>query len=519
MARYHYWQFIINQEGQPIDNVDVSLYEAGTDTPAYVYLSEGGEESSNNPPQVKTNKSGYFEFWIGDSEELNGYSIGKKFKLKWDKENITNGSIDWVDIFPGFEPVDETDEESSFKNKLVSNELAYGWEQHIQHQDVTTTSTPTFEQINVLNDPEEDEHVTSKKYILDLKDDHSWQNYILSFQDPNESLPSESLGDRYVATKNSSGGTLDWTENYIYEYDGEDWIEIEPQDSKTLYNIDDDSFYTYNDGKWRDFESLLDHNTISGLNGGGSTYFYHLKQTAYNNLKDQDQKVYTTSSPKFEYVTITEEPEDLDNVITIDYFKNKSIENPWQKEVINFIDVSSETPSAYDGARYISSDTVSSSGWVEDYIYEYNGEDWIELEPRQGFSLYVTEEDQRYIYDNSRGWVESVYLYEEVDENDNESTLKNKLVSNEQAYRWERTTEQSIFMYSEQISASDWETDGDIYSKSVTHDIGTDFVSVSCWDVDTKKIISLYDIESIDENTTKFYTDDDSINVYVKLIG
>jgi len=518
MARYHYWQFIVNQEGQPIKNVDVSVYEAGTDTPAYVYTSESGSDVNNDVPQITTNNSGYFEFWLGDTQESNGYPIGQKFKIRWDKENITSGSVDWVDIFPGFEPVDETDEESTYKNKLVNNKLAYDWSSHITHQDVTSTSTPTFNQIFVTSDPEDDENVTSKKFVLDLKNQDSWQNSILMFQNPNETLMSENTGDRYVATVDSSGGSLDWTENYIYEYDGSDWIEIEPEDGKTLYNEDDSSFYTFDGSQWEKTENLFNHNTLSGLDGGGTTYFYHLTQNAWDNLKLQDQRVYTTSSPSFKNVIITEEPDELDNAITINYFKNETIENPWQKEVINFIDVSSETPSAYEGVRYISSNTVSSSGWIEDYIYEHDGEDWIELEPRQGFSLYITELDQRYIYDDIRGWVESVYLYEEVDETDT-STLKNKLVSNYLANKWNLFADQSIYTYSEQISASEWQSDGSLYSKSVTHDIGDEYVSVTCWDKDTKKVISLNDIESIDENTTKFYTNDNTINVFVKIIG
>lgn len=62
MARYHYWQFLVNQEGQPINAADINVYLAGTTTPANVYTSETGTAYTNTLPQASTNELGYFEF-------------------------------------------------------------------------------------------------------------------------------------------------------------------------------------------------------------------------------------------------------------------------------------------------------------------------------------------------------------------------------------------------------------------------------------------------------------------------
>jgi len=133
MSRFHYWQFLINSEGQPIPDANISVYLAGTDAPANVYFDEFGSSKSSDAPQVITNNMGYFEFWIGDAAEEFGYQKGQKFKLEWEKPGVALGEIDWIDIFPHVVEVDETDPLSTAKNKVISNKLAYRWEQHRNH--------------------------------------------------------------------------------------------------------------------------------------------------------------------------------------------------------------------------------------------------------------------------------------------------------------------------------------------------------------------------------------------------
>ncbi len=148
MARSHYWQYILNSEGQPVEDVDITLYLAGTTTPVRVYSSETGGTPTSATPQATTNADGFFEFWVSnDSDDPTyGYPSTQKFKLEWEKPGIvSSASIDNLDIFPPvltFEEVEVSGANASdpVKNKLVSNLLASGWEDH--KNIIQSSSTP-----------------------------------------------------------------------------------------------------------------------------------------------------------------------------------------------------------------------------------------------------------------------------------------------------------------------------------------------------------------------------------------
>ncbi len=130
MARRHYWQFLVTDEGNPIENAEITIYIAGSTDAAYVYLDEIGGTPLNVGPQTVTSRKGYFEFWVADVSEIGGYNFNQKFKLGWRSTGIAEGYIDYIDIFST--SVAEVDVTSSdgLVNKAVSNELARGWENH-----------------------------------------------------------------------------------------------------------------------------------------------------------------------------------------------------------------------------------------------------------------------------------------------------------------------------------------------------------------------------------------------------
>lgn len=130
MSRVHYWQFLLNSEGQPIPDANISIYFAGTEESANIYFDEYGSNHSSDAPQIITNNMGYFEFWIGDASEEYGYTKDQKFKLRWSKDGVASGEVDWIDIFTHVIEVDETDVTSNVRNKVISNKLAYRWEEH-----------------------------------------------------------------------------------------------------------------------------------------------------------------------------------------------------------------------------------------------------------------------------------------------------------------------------------------------------------------------------------------------------
>ena len=130
MARRHYWQFLVTDEGNPIENAEISIYIAGTEDPAYVYTDEYGPAGSSSDPQVKTSRKGFYEFWIADKQEPNGYFLETKFKIAWSAVGVQTGFIDYVDVFStSVSEIDITDT-NEYKNKAVSNYLGKGWEDH-----------------------------------------------------------------------------------------------------------------------------------------------------------------------------------------------------------------------------------------------------------------------------------------------------------------------------------------------------------------------------------------------------
>ena len=129
MARFHWWSFLVNEQGQPIENADVSIYLAGTTDATNIYTEEYAGNPVSSTPQIKTLQNGYFEFWLPDINDPYGYSPGQKFKIYWKKTGLEEGTIDYIDIFPPVLPVNELDN-SADRNKSVSNLLAYQWEQH-----------------------------------------------------------------------------------------------------------------------------------------------------------------------------------------------------------------------------------------------------------------------------------------------------------------------------------------------------------------------------------------------------
>ena len=131
--RYHFWQFLINQEGQPINNAEISIYSAGTTTPITVYTGEITSDIVSVSPQISTNNNGYFEFWVGDEEETYGYPREMKIKISWNRPGISSGFVDNIDVFPSMVGVNENDPDSTYKNKLISNALAYKFNTHSEH--------------------------------------------------------------------------------------------------------------------------------------------------------------------------------------------------------------------------------------------------------------------------------------------------------------------------------------------------------------------------------------------------
>lgn len=109
MSRAHFWQYLTNTEGQPVVAANISVYNAGGEgsAVAYIFSSESGGDPINldedgvlTVPQLVTDSTGFFEFWVADHYEEYGYAAGSKFKIVWNKPgSIETGEINYVDIW------------------------------------------------------------------------------------------------------------------------------------------------------------------------------------------------------------------------------------------------------------------------------------------------------------------------------------------------------------------------------------------------------------------------------------
>jgi len=124
MSRTKYWQYLLNEEGQPVDGATIQVYNASTTTPASAYDTESGGTVISGGV-LTTDSSGYFQFWC----DPDLYPLGMKFNILWSKPGeITSGGVYNIYVPISYEQVNEADTGDTLKNKLVSNALATGWE-------------------------------------------------------------------------------------------------------------------------------------------------------------------------------------------------------------------------------------------------------------------------------------------------------------------------------------------------------------------------------------------------------
>lgn len=80
--RAHYWQYVLNTEGQPVSGAVVSLY-TGTETisenQVILYTTASGSTTASS---ITSDNIGFFQFWVADKSEENGQNTNTPFILK-----------------------------------------------------------------------------------------------------------------------------------------------------------------------------------------------------------------------------------------------------------------------------------------------------------------------------------------------------------------------------------------------------------------------------------------------------
>ena len=139
MARIDFWSYFLDDNGNPLKNVEVRVYLAGTFTEADIYLDSAfGSVTNSSTENLKTDKFGFVQFWIGDEWEIEGgYNVSQQFRVVW--QNTVDGRQEEIDnlyIFTPVRPIEITDSIKGVPSnkdidKVISNAQGYKWNTHV----------------------------------------------------------------------------------------------------------------------------------------------------------------------------------------------------------------------------------------------------------------------------------------------------------------------------------------------------------------------------------------------------
>lgn len=129
-----------------------------------------------------------------------------------------------------------------------------------------------------LPEPTMGSSATNKDYVDALVQGLDWQESVIDFWDASGGLPAgPSVGDRYICSVAGGG----WALNYIYEYNGLTWTEINPDEGTAVWVEDENVLYVWNTVAWVKFGTTVTHANLLGLQGGTSDEYYHLTATQH----------------------------------------------------------------------------------------------------------------------------------------------------------------------------------------------------------------------------------------------
>lgn len=136
--RIHVWHYILNEEGQPVEDANVRLYLSNSTTEANIFVSENSTSYTTcSVADIKTNSEGFFEFWLAGNWETGGYDFSQLFRLEWYRPGIKLGYINNYNPWPNILTWVNTSGggDASYCNKFVSNTLVNTWLTHVSGSD------------------------------------------------------------------------------------------------------------------------------------------------------------------------------------------------------------------------------------------------------------------------------------------------------------------------------------------------------------------------------------------------
>jgi len=263
MARKHFWQFLVTDEGNPIENAQITIYKAGTEDPAFVYFGEIGG-GTVVAPQIRSSKKGYFEFWIADQNEGNGYALDQKFKVAWSAVGVSSGYIDHIDVFStGIGEVTIPDP-SILKNKAVSNALATGWEEHKDSDILNIQPIHGIDVVDISDSSLSGATFTQMNKLVSNSLGRRWTDHESSWYDPaistdpiNQDNNPDPLVDGPHGIQMVDLASVDATVNkLVSNADGRNWDR-----HRTVTTLDEHTQYVHIDGR-RDFTAPVGYTGV-----------------------------------------------------------------------------------------------------------------------------------------------------------------------------------------------------------------------------------------------------------------
>jgi hypothetical protein len=130
-SRIHFWHYVLNEGGQPIQNAEVRLYLSDDPTTeANIFLTElGSSYTTTSQADIKTDNDGFFQCWLANEFEDGGYSYTQAFRLEWYKAGTAPGLIDNINPWPNAFAWEDINSgvDVNHRNKFVSNFLSKKW--------------------------------------------------------------------------------------------------------------------------------------------------------------------------------------------------------------------------------------------------------------------------------------------------------------------------------------------------------------------------------------------------------
>ena len=134
LSRIHFWHYVLNSEGGPIQNAEIRIYLNDDPTKeANIFLTETSSVfTTSSVAELKTNSDGFFEVWFGSEFEDGGYDHKQEFRLEWYKAGISPGVIQAINPWPNTFSWNNINSgvDLNHKNKFVSDFLANKWWTH-----------------------------------------------------------------------------------------------------------------------------------------------------------------------------------------------------------------------------------------------------------------------------------------------------------------------------------------------------------------------------------------------------